>query len=157
VKQDYKKLAISLLLPLIAATIGSYFTFTEINTWYAQLNKPFYNPPNWLFGPVWSILYILMGVSYYIIWTSKTSKKKLKTATNAFITQLSLNTLWSVMFFGRHQILLSLLEIVALLNSVAIMIYYFNKINKNAAKLQIPYLLWCGFATILNLGILLLN
>ena len=107
------KLIISIFSPLLAGFIGSYFTSPNIPTWYASLNKPFFNPPSWLFGPVWTLLYILMGISLYQIWISQKSKQKTK-AIKLFLIQLVLNSLWSILFFGLQNPFLAFIEIIFL-------------------------------------------
>lgn len=137
-----------------AGLIGSVFTFSAIPNWYMTLNKPVFSPPSFIFGPVWTILYFLMGVSLYLIWMSG---KKAKGAVFFFWIHLFFNTTWSVMFFGLRSPLLGLINILILWFLIVIVIYKFWKINKTAGVLQIPYLVWVSFATVLNLNILLLN
>lgn len=151
----YLKLFISLSLPLLAGLIGSYFTVDAINTWYLTLNKPFINPPNWIFGPVWTTLYILMGMSLYLVWITK-SNKKVK-GMKLFFIQLLLNSLWSILFFGLQSPLLAFLEIILLWIIIFITLQSFWEINKTAGLLLIPYLVWVSFAAILNFYIILLN
>ena len=148
------KLIISILLSLSAGAIGSIFTSSSIPTWYSTLNKPVFNPPNYLFGPVWTVLYILMGISLYLIWTNK---KKNKTALTIFGIQLFLNTLWSIIFFGLKNIPAAFIEIILLWAAILYTITVFYKINKNAAYILIPYLAWVSFAAILNFYLLILN
>jgi len=124
---------------------------------YASLTKPSFNPPFWLFGPVWTILYTLMGISLYIIFSKGLKKKEVKTAVNLFVLQLITNSLWSIIFFGMKNIQLALIEIVILLFLVLTTIKKFYMINKVAAYLLIPYLLWGSFATILTYTIWILN
>ncbi len=135
--------------------MGSIFTFSAIPNWYVTLNKPFFSPPNWVFGPVWTILYILMGISLYLVWISKSKIKQ--NAINLFFVQLGLNVLWSILFFGLRNPALALIDIVALWVAIFLTIKSFSKINKLAGNLQIPYLAWVTFASILNLSIVLLN
>ncbi len=144
-----------MIFPLLTGFVGSYFTLTSINTWYQALNKPFFNPPNFLFGPVWTILYILMGISLYLILISKSKKKDL--AVKVFFVQLFLNLLWSFIFFGFQNPFLALLEIIALWFAIFVTIRLFLPISKTAGYLLIPYILWVSFALILNLSIVLLN
>ncbi|MCR4335787.1 MAG: tryptophan-rich sensory protein [archaeon] len=151
------KLAISIVLSQLAGIIGSIFTVTSITTWYSFLNKPFFNPPSWVFGPVWITLYFLMGISFYLIWVGSADAKKKHKAMKIFGVQLFLNTLWSILFFGMHQPWLAFAEILLLLTAIILTIKTFYKINKTAAYLLAPYLLWVSFATILNLAIALLN
>lgn len=152
---NLKLLIPSMIFPLLTGFVGSYFTFTSINTWYQALNKPFFNPPNFLFGPVWTILYILMGISLYLILMSKSKKKDL--AVKVFFIQLLLNLLWSFIFFSFQNPFLALLEIIALWIAIFMTIRLFLPISKTAGYLLIPYILWVSFALILNLSIVLLN
>ena len=152
----YLKLTLCLLLPLIVGGVAGYATATSIGTWYAQLNKPFFNPPNWLFGPVWTVLYILMGVSFYLILQSTKNIDRRK-AIYVFVIQLFLNFWWSFLFFKFHLLFIALVEIVLIWVSIVTMISRFKNVNKTAAYLQIPYLLWVSFATALNGAIWWLN
>ena len=143
-------LIFSIGICLGAGVLGSFFTISSIPTWYQTLNKPFFSPPNWIFGPVWTILYILMGYSLYLFWL----KKKVPVV---FWVQLALNTVWSIIFFGLKNPVLALVDIAALWLSIVLTIKAFSKINKLAGNLLYPYLIWVSFATILNLAIVLLN
>ncbi len=151
-----KYLLISFGVTFLAAFIGSAATNPHIPIWYSSLNKPSFSPPNWIFGPVWTILYFLMASSLYIIVTEK-SKKPKRTAIQLYMVQLFLNTLWSVLFFSFKNIDLAFMEILLLWVAIVITIIFFEKINKKAAYLLLPYLLWVGFASFLNLNVLLLN
>lgn len=137
--------------------IGSAFTLPSIQSWYIFLNKPVFSPPNWVFGPVWTILYALMGVSLYLIWNQGLKSNKSKKALQIFFVQLFLNFCWSLVFFGLHSSLLALIVIILLWLSIFYTIYLFNKISKIAAILLLPYILWVSFASLLNLFIVLLN
>lgn len=148
--KDLPKLIFSIGICLGAGILGSFFTVSAIPTWYATLNKPSFSPPNWVFGPVWTALYILMGISLYLVW----SKRK---APAIFWIQLILNTSWSIIFFGMRNPVWALVNIVALWVVIILTIKAFNKINNLSAKLLYPYLGWVTFATILNLAIVLLN
>jgi len=155
-KLNYRALIISIIIPFIAAGIGSYFTSSAISTWYAILAKPYFNPPNYLFGPVWTVLYALMGVSLYLVWNSR--KKLVKRTTYIiFGLQLGMNTLWSIVFFGMKNPETALTVIIALWILIAMNIYIFYKINKIAGLIMIPYLLWVSFASVLNYYIVILN
>ncbi|MFH1602231.1 MAG: TspO/MBR family protein [Candidatus Shapirobacteria bacterium] len=151
-----KKLVIALLLPQLAGGLGALFTTPAIPGWYAALNKPPFSPPGWLFAPVWTTLYLLMGYSFYLIWQEKPSKQR-KKAIALFLIQLALNTLWSILFFGLRSPLLGLLDIMLLLFLIIFAFVSFLKINKTAGYLLFPYLLWVSFATILNFSLFLLN
>ena len=140
------KLSLSILLPLIIGGISGYFTASNIEHWYATLNKPTFNPPNYLFGPVWTSLYVLMGISFFLIWnSSKVNKNKL---ISLYLFQLRLNFIWSFIFFKFHALGLAAIEIIILWLSILIMIIQFYKCNKWAGLINIPYLLWVSFASI---------
>ncbi len=155
VKRNVLKLILSIGISLTAGAVGSLFTVSSIPTWYSTLNKPTFSPPNWVFGPVWTTLYILMGVSLYWIFMSK-SKLKQKGLT-LFFVQLALNTAWSIVFFGMKNPSLAFVNIIALWITILLTIKIFYKINKNSAYLLYPYLLWVSFASLLNLMIVVLN
>jgi len=138
------------ILPVIVGSLSGYLSRSADRSEYDQLNKPWFNPPGWIFGPVWLILYILMGVSAEMV---KTNPK----AINIFLIQLALNFSWSIFFFNLNRRDLALLIIVSLFVSIVYMMKEFSKTNMTAARLQIPYLLWVGFATILNISIWWLN
>lgn len=133
------------------------FTISAIPGWYQTLNKPSFSPPDWIFGPLWTILYFLMGVAAYLIWIKGLEKKAVKTALSFFIAQLVFNFFWSILFFGFQSPVLGLIDILILWILILITIIKFHKISKTASYLLIPYLLWVTFATILNLSIVLLN
>jgi len=156
-KFQIQKLLISLVWPFIAGGIGALFTTPSINNWYMSLSKPPFNPPNWIFQPVWTVIYILLGLSFFIIWTHKGESKFKKKAIRLFITQLILNSLWSIIFFGLKSPILAGLEIIYLWIVIFLTIKYFYKISKTAAYLLIPYIAWVTFAAFLNFSIVLLN
>lgn len=140
----------------LAGLIGTIFTFEAIPTWYATLNKPFFSPPNWIFGPVWTILYTLMGISLWLIWQSKKNEQRRK-ALQVFGVQLLLNSLWSIIFFGLKNPLVAFIEILIMWGAIFLTIRYFSRLSQLAAWLLIPYLLWVSFATLLNGAIFVLN
>jgi tryptophan-rich sensory protein len=142
------------LLPLLVGGISGYFTTQSITTWYVFLTKPTFNPPNYLFGPVWTTLYILMGISFFMIVNQAKIHWSL---IGIFALQLVLNFFWSFIFFNYHMLGLALAEIIFLWLSIFTMIILFYKNNKWAAIINIPYLLWVSFATILNYSIYKLN
>lgn len=152
---DFKKLLFFIVVCQLAGVIGSLFTFSSIPTWYAALVKPSFSPPNWLFGPVWVVLYTLMGISAYLAYNSKIKRKNI--AITAFAIQLALNALWPIVFFGMHSILGGLAIIVLLWVSIAITIWKFYQVDRNSGYLLIPYLLWVSFAAALNYFIWVLN
>ncbi|MCX8202360.1 MAG: tryptophan-rich sensory protein [Candidatus Micrarchaeota archaeon] len=154
--ENYLKLVIAILIPFCAGAVGSYFTFPEIDSWYQLLAKPSFNPPNWIFGPVWSFLYLLIGISFYLIWKEKEISKNLSIYKYFFI-QLVLNTSWSLVFFGLKNIFFALLLIIVLWFSILLTILSFYKVSRISAYLLIPYLIWVSFATILNYYVYILN
>jgi len=148
------KLVFSVVICLLVGAVGSIFTYSSIPNWYASLNKPSFNPPNWIFGPVWTALYILMGISLCLFWDRKTKSKK---SYAIFSIQLGLNILWSIIFFALHSPFLAFIEIILLWIAILLTILNFHKVSKTAAYLLIPYICWVSFASVLNLFILLLN
>ena len=150
------KLVGSILLSFAAGGLGTLATTPNIPTWYAQLDKPWFNPPNWVFGPVWSTLYLLMGIALWLVWIAKSDRSK-KRAYILFGTQLVLNALWSVVFFGLHQPWAAVIVIVALWIAIALNIREFAKFSKPAAWLLVPYIAWVSFASLLNISIAILN
>lgn len=149
-------LLICLTIPLVIGSISGILTADNITTWYVTLNKPSFNPPNYLFGPVWTLLYLLMGVSLYFVWQAPASVDK-RNALVIFAIQLALNFVWSFLFFEFKQLGVALAEILLLWACILATILLFSRINKTAAYLQIPYLLWVSFATLLNFSIWQLN
>lgn len=148
-------LAIAIIIPLLAGFIGSLYTTPNIAGWYTNLSKPTFNPPNYLFGPVWTILFLMMGVASFIIYKQK---DKIKTqALKLYLAQLTLNIMWSVIFFGAKNPLGGFLVIVALWLEIAYTMDVFYKINKLSGYLFVPYFLWVSFAMILNFSIYILN
>jgi len=154
--KNLSKLIISVIGCELVGLAGTPFTITAIPTWYATLNKPFFAPPNWLFGPAWTILYFLMGVAFYLIW-KQGWKKKTKTAGIYFLAQLGLNFIWSPIFFGLRAPLLGLVVIVAMWTLIIMTMKKFYPLSKPASYLLLPYLLWVSFATLLNTAIVVLN
>ena len=150
------KLVVSLVLPLGVGAIAGLFTAKAIPGWYASLNQPSFNPPNWVFGPVWTALYILMGFSLFLIWKLDPGKERNR-AIFVFLLQLLLNFGWSFLFFYFKMIGFALIEIILLWISIVVMIFLFYKIQPKAAYINIPYLLWVTFATILNSAYYFLN
>lgn len=150
------KLIVSLALPQIAGIIGSLFTVKSIPTWYAALNKPSFNPPNWIFGPVWITLYVMMGISFYIIWIKKDVPNS-GFLFSIFILQLILNALWSIIFFGLKSPGFAFLEIIFLWLAILMCIIFFYKVSKTSSLLLLPYFMWVSFASVLNYSIWRLN
>ncbi|MDP1801760.1 MAG: TspO/MBR family protein [Bacteroidota bacterium] len=150
------KLLLCIVFTLSIGAIGGMATATGVNGWYTTLNKPVFNPPNYLFGPVWTLLYILMGISFYLILQCYNPILR-KRAVVIFCIQLFLNFCWSFLFFKFQLLGISFIEIIFIWFSIILMILTFYKINKTAAYIQIPYLLWVSFASVLNGSIWVLN
>ncbi len=146
-----------LVLSHMAGIIGSFFTVSEINGWYASLTRPAYSPPNWVFGPVWTTLYTLMGIAAFLVWRKGSRKGEVQIALVLFCIQLFLNTLWSIIFFGVHSLLGAFVEIMFLWFAILATIIFFAKVSRLAAWLLVPYLLWVGFAASLNFSFWRLN
>jgi tryptophan-rich sensory protein len=136
---------------------GGLFTFKSIPAWYAKINKPSWNPPNWLFGPVWTTLYFLMGVAAYLVWKTGWEHRQVKIALAVFVIQLILNFFWSVIFFSWHSPKWAFAEIILLWLAIAITIILFWRISRPAASILLPYILWVSFAGYLNLTVWQLN
>lgn len=150
------KLIISLLIPQLAGGVGSIFTASSVGGWYQTITKSPLNPPGWIFAPVWTALFLLMGYSLYMIWTSENAMDK-KKAYWIFGAQLALNTLWSVFFFGLQNPGLAFFEIIILWLAILANIIVFYQINRWAGYLLVPYLAWVSFAAYLNYSIWKLN
>ena len=152
----YKFLTFILFLSITfsASLIGGLATINFKEPWYSLLNKPFFNPPDWIFGPVWTTLYILMTVSIWLYWNTK--KKDMNTV-YIYLIHLVFNTTWSVVFFVFHNMILALLILVALIALIINLILRFRRVKILSAYLMIPYLLWCSFALILNTSLIILN
>lgn len=151
------RILVFILVCELAGVIGSVFTTPSIPGWYAALTKPPFNPPNWVFAPVWTILYALMGISAYFVYEKGLGRRDIRKALAVFGVQLLLNTLWSIVFFGAHMILAAAAIIVLLWGMIAATIWLFFKISKAAACLLVPYILWVSFATVLNISLYVLN
>jgi len=151
------KLIVSILICQGAGLVGSVFTSPAIPTWYATLQKPSFDPPNWVFAPVWILLFLLMGISLYLIWSKRLEDKKVKIAIVIFGSQLVLNILWSFLFFGFKSPLYAFIEIIILWLAILVTIISFYRISKTAAYLLLPYILWVSFASVLNFSIMILN
>lgn len=147
-----KQLLLSILGCLAVGLLSSLLSGSDVAAIYATLNKPFFAPPDYIFGPVWSVLYVMMGVSLYLVWREKEDKDAVS-ALRLFFVQLLLNFLWSIIFFGAQDFGLAFYEIVLLLITVVMTIISFKKISRAAAYLLIPYALWVAFATLLTYSI----
>ena len=151
------KFIISILLPMIIGGISGSFTSASINTWYVTLNKPWFNPPNWIFGPVWTLLYLMMGIAFYMIWKSEAVNAVKQTAVILFAAQLLVNFLWSLIFFYLKQPGWAMLDIILMWILIVATIFSFGKISSTAAWLMLPYICWVSFAMILNFYLWKLN
>lgn len=150
------RLVLCLVFTIGIGSLGAVFTAPEIPNWYAQLQKPFFNPPSWIFGPVWTLLYTLMGISLYQLWNAPPAKER-KPALIFFFVQFTLNFLWSFIFFRLHEILLALFELSLMCGAIIGTIYLARKVKTSAAWLLVPYLCWVTFAGVLNFALWWLN
>ena len=155
--KNWMKLLISVGVPVGVGAIAGLFTATGVNSWYQTIEKPTWQPPGWVFGPVWTVLYILMGIAFYLVWKSNAAPKLKRMAITLWIIQLVFNFLWSFIFFTRHQIDWALAEILVLWFFILLTILYFGRINKVAAWLMVPYISWVSFASLLTFTIYELN
>lgn len=146
----------SIILCELAGIVPSILTAEDVATWYPTLAKPWFTPPSWLFGPVWTTLYLLMGVALYLVWRRATGRIR-RVALGAFAVQLLLNAGWTLTFFGAREIFGGLIVIVTLLAAIVVTIATFARVDRRAAALLVPYLLWVGFATALNYELWRLN
>ena len=154
-RKSLERLAVSLAIPQLAGLVGSIFTAPNISAWYSGLEKPWFVPPNWLFAPAWTTLFVLMGLALFIVWEK--GGKQSGMACRIFGVQLVLNVLWSILFFGLRSPLLGLAEIIALWAAIAWSIRVFYGIDRRAGYLLVPYIAWVTFAAVLNMWIVLLN
>jgi benzodiazapine receptor len=156
-KKFFVRVSFAMGLCLFIGFLGALATQTSIGDWYLQLNKPSYNPPNWIFGPIWTVMYILMGISAGIIWSKGFYHRWVKTALYLFGFQLLLNAFWSLLFFGLKEPFWALIDIIALFVVLLFTFKWFKIVNKLAAYLLIPYIIWVAFAALLNFEIWRLN
>jgi tryptophan-rich sensory protein len=154
---DWKLLAFSVGISLFAGFAGSLYTNQSISWWYPMLVKPSFTPPDWIFGPVWTLLFVLMGYALYLILRKGLKAKGVSDAVAVFGVQLVLNVVWSYLFFGLRNPLLAFVEVVVLWFTILITYSKFHDIDRTAGHLLIPYLVWVGFAGVLNLAIVLMN
>jgi len=173
---NFLKLLASIIICELAGVVGSVFTSPEIEAWYKNLKKPAFNPPNWVFGPAWIIIFILMGISLYLVWQKKFEPKIISAQTYnplsqkflsgswrrlnivlIFVTQLVLNILWSVLFFGAHSVAAGFFELLMLWFAIVFTMVNFHRVSKVATWILLPYILWVSFAGILNFYIWILN
>jgi tryptophan-rich sensory protein len=150
------KAVLSISFCFVLGSSGGLITINEIPGWYATLQKPSFNPPNWLFGPVWTALYIMMGVAFYLVWRNPPSAARGK-ALSAFLVQFALNCAWTPVFFSLHQLGAALVVIVLMWLAILRTIFLFAPFSKTASWLMVPYISWVSFATLLNAAIWWLN
>lgn len=155
-KGDIAGLVFFLALCFGVSALGGLATATSVGTWYQDLQKPFFNPPDWIFAPVWTVLYVMMAVAGWRVWRASHGEAR-ETALTMFVLQLVLNLIWSFLFFGLQRIDLALVDIVLLLLAIAATIALFRPIDRLAAWLLAPYCAWVGFAALLNLSLWVLN
>lgn len=151
------KAIIAISIPLIVGATSGFFTVTGVESWYQTIQKPSWNPPGWIFGPVWTALYIMMGIALFLVWKEDTSEELKKIALALFAVQLILNFFWSFIFFNQQQPGWALVEIIAMWFFILLTLFAFAQVNKTAAWLLVPYISWVSFATILNYTIWQLN
>jgi translocator protein len=151
------KLFVSIVIPVAVGATAGLFTATGVDSWYQTINKPSWNPPSWIFAPVWTSLYVMMGIAFYLVWKSDNSEVLKKTAISLFAVQLILNFFWSFIFFNQQQPGWALVEIIAMWIFILLTIFAFAQVSKPAAWLLVPYISWVSFATVLNYTIWQLN
>ena len=151
------KLVTSLAVCLLAGLAGSAFTATSIATWYEFLKKPSFSPPNWVFAPVWTTLFLMMGTAAFLVWRRGLGSALVRRALITFLVQLILNVFWTFLFFKLHSPLYAFIEITVLWIAIAVTIVSFSRLSRPAAILLIPYIVWVSFAAVLNLSIVRLN
>ena len=152
-KNKYLSLGLILLVTFLASGVGSFVTSSFKEPWYSEILLPTFNPPSWVFGPVWTTLYILMSLAAWLAWKQTSDKKILQ----IYFIHLFFNSIWSVIFFGFHQIFLALINLVIILVFIIWLMRIYYQVNKISFLLMIPYLLWSCYAFILNGSIFSLN
>ena len=151
------RLICSVSVCVLTGVLGSFATRDSITTWYGELSRPSFTPPDWTFGVVWPVLYVMMGISAFLIWNMDISTRQVKVALGIFALQLILNGLWTPIFFGLHLIGLALVEIIMMWAAILLTIFAFWRVSKAATLLLLPYILWVSFAVVLNASLFLLN
>ena len=155
--RDIVRLIVSIVVCQLAGGLGAIFTTPAIPTWYASLNKPPFNPPNWVFFPVWTLLYTLMGIAAFLVWRKGLDQRRVRVALGLFGIQLILNLAWTIIFFGLHSLFGAVIAILFLWIFILVNIVTFWRISKPAGALLIPYILWVSFAGLLNVSVWMLN
>ena len=153
-KNKFLSFVLFFIITFSASFIGGLVTFTFKEPWYSELTKSNFNPPDWIFAPVWTTLYLMMTLAIWFFWHSK--NREMSTIYIYFI-HIVFNTTWSVVFFGFHNIFLALVNLIILILLIVILILRFGRVNKVSSYLMIPYLLWSSFALFLNINLLILN
>jgi benzodiazapine receptor len=154
---EYSRLAVSIALPLLVGFLGSIATSKSVGTWYVTLDKPSFNPPSSVFGPVWTVLYVMMGISLFLVWQKGVASPNVKTGIAIFAIQLALNLSWSFAFFGARSPLAGAVVIVALWCAIVATMAVFARVSRPAVLLLVPYLAWVSFASVLNFSLYFLN
>ncbi len=156
-KVDWGKLGVCVAAPLLLGALGAVFTRQSVGTWYRALERPAFTPPSWLFGPVWTALYLMMGVAAFLVWRRGWAARSVRVALALFVIQLALNGAWSPVFFGLRSPAGGLVVIAFLWVAIVLTLVRFRAVSALAAWLLVPYLLWTTFATVLNASICALN
>lgn len=154
---QWLRLATFVIVAELAGILGTVFTVRSIPTWYAGLQKPSFNPPNWVFGPVWTVLYFLQGLAAYLVWERRDSHPQAGTALKLFWIQLALNAIWTPIFFGAKNLGLAFVEIILMWIFIVLTMVWFWRVRPTAAYLMLPYLAWVTFASVLNFSLWRLN
>ncbi len=156
-RKDFPLLILFIFACLMVGGLSGFFNPGDMNIWYANLIKPEWTPPNWIFGPVWTVLYILMGLAAFLVYREGFKRREVKIALGLFSLQLGLNFFWSILFFTFNNLRASFVEIIFLWVAIVATIISFYRISRPAAWIMVPYLLWVTFASILNYRLLILN
>lgn len=150
-------LVVAVLLPLVVGVLGSFSTMDSVRAWYPTLVRPSFAPPTWVFGPVWTTLYVMMGVASWLVWREGFARPEVRSALAIYGVQLVFNLVWSWLFFGLQRPFVALLDIIVLLVLIGMTVLRFATVSRGAALLLLPYLAWVAFATVLNGGFWWLN
>lgn len=156
-KRSFWRLLASLVVCQIAGVLGSFFSVRSISEWYPHISKPWFTPPDWVFAPVWTLLFLFMGIAAFLVWEQVSQKPAVKKALKLFLAQLALNVLWSAVFFGQRSITGALVVIVFLWIAIFFTIRTFLSVFRPAAVLLLPYIIWVSYAFILNVALVALN
>ena len=154
---NFMRLAFAAAIPLVVGGLSGFVTAQGVQDWYPTLIKPSFNPPSWVFGPVWTLLYLMMGIASFLVWQKGWESGAVKTALAFFAIQLILNGLWSILFFGMRMPGLAFLEILVLWVSIGLTLVLFWRVTPVAGMLLFPYQAWVTFAAVLNGAIWILN